>query len=751
MNAMMGPSVVRSRRSAKVQWVATTLLAILLASRAIIAWSLESPDQHAARIESLLTDEERIQLLHGIMPIAAFFPNKPPPPPGVPITAGYVRGVERLGIPDLLETDASLGVANPLQLRVGDTATALPAGLALAATFDTALVEQCGVAIGAEARHKGFNVLLGGGVNLTRDPHNGRNFEYLGEDPWLAGSMAGAAVSGIQSQQVISTVKHFAVNDQETLRTSLDAHLDERALRESDLLAFQFAIERGHPGAVMCAYNFLNQEPACGSDTLLNQVLKKDWKYPGFVMSDWGAVADVSYLSDGLDQESGAQLDSQVWLDRPLAEALSAGRIAQSRVHDSVRRILRSMYATRLDQATPVPTIDAAAHGALAGQAAAEGIVLLKNEGALPLNPELKSILVVGGHADIGVLSGGGSSQVTPNGPASTILPVGGGGIMGLLARQLYMPSSPVRALRRQLTHTRVDFSSGYDIAGSAALATHVDAVIVFATQWQMEGVDAGSLDLPEGQDQLISALAAANPNIVVVLETGNPVRMPWLAGVRAVVEAWYPGQEGGHAIADVLTGAVNPSGRLPITFPVDASQLPRATVPGLGEPELTRLTLDYTEGADVGYRWFARTGQTPLFPFGHGLSYSHFEFDDLRVRPLAHHPLTVSATWRVRNTSTRGGVTTPQLYLVSQAGTPTRRLVAFQRVDVVVGGERRVETSIDPRLLARWDVASHAWLIPPGRYRFALGDSAEQLGASVEIDLKTARFDDQGRPVTVH
>jgi len=725
------------------------LLSVLL--QGAVAVATEGPEQRAMKVEQALTDAERVQLMHGIMPIAAFFPNSPPPPADVPITAGYIPGIERLGIPSLLETDASLGVANPIQLRPGDTATALPSGLAMAATFDETLIGRCGVVIGREARAKGFNVLLGGGVNLTRDPHNGRNFEYLGEDPWLAGSLAGAAIAGVQSQQVLSTVKHFAVNDQETLRTSLDVRLDEASLRESDLLAFEFAIERGQPGAVMCAYNFLNQEPACGSDALLNQVLKRDWRYPGFVMSDWGAVADVSYLTEGLDQESGSQLDNRVWFDRPLEEALSTGRIAHERVRDAVRRILRSIYTIGLDHPTAVPLLDLVAHGELARQAAAEGIVLLRNDGILPLSKELHSILVVGGHADIGVLSGGGSSQVTPNGPSSTILPVGGGGIMGLLARQLYMPSSPLRALRRQLNSTRVEFASGYDRTLAAALAARADVVIVFATKWQMEGVDAGSLELPEGQDALINALADANPNLVVVLETGNPVLMPWLSRTRAVLEAWYPGQEGGLAIADVLTGAINPSGRLPMTFPVEADQLPRATVPGLGEPERTALTLAYVEGADVGYRWYVRTGQKPLFAFGHGLSYSRFETDAMTVSTKAGNPMSVSASWRVRNTGSRAGATTSQLYLTSRAGVPVRRLVGFHREELQPGADGKIAVSIPPRLLAHWDIASHAWVVPPGRYRFALGESAESLGASVEIILNAARFDDQNKSLPVH
>jgi beta-glucosidase len=294
-----------------------------------------------------MTDAERFQLLHGVMPLP--LPGLPPPPASVKPTAGYIAGIPRLGIPDLLETDASLGVTNPLQLRSGDVATAMPPGLALASSFDPQLAELAGSTVGAEVRAKGFNVLLGGGVNLARDLRNGRNFEYLGEDPLLAGTLAGAAIAGTQSQGVVSTVKHFALNDQETLRQSLDARIDEAGLRESDLLAFQLAIERGQPGSVMCAYNKVNGYDACGNNWLLNEVLKSDWKYKGWVMSDWGAVHDVSYFGKGLDQQSGEQLDAKVWFDSPLQQEVTAGGIRATMRSGrlSHRGVLLSRYLNR--------------------------------------------------------------------------------------------------------------------------------------------------------------------------------------------------------------------------------------------------------------------------------------------------------------------------------------------------------------------------------------------------------------------
>jgi beta-glucosidase len=644
--------------------------------------------------------------------------------------------VPRLGIPDIIESDASLGVVNPRQLRPGDVATALPSGLALASSFDAAAAQEAGALIGQEARAKGFNVLLGGGVDLVRDPRNGRNFEYLGEDPLLAGTMAGAAVAGTQSQGVVSTVKHFAVNDQETLRQTLDVRIDEAALRESDLLAFEIAIERGQPGAVMCAYNKVQGDYSCGSDYLLNRVLKGDWGYKGWVMSDWGAVHDVSYLLKGLDQQSGEQLDSQVWFDAPLKAEFAAGHVPAERVADAVRRILRSLYAVGADKPQATAPIDYAAHAQAARRIAAEGLVLLKNDGELPLASEPGRVLVVGGHADAGVLSGGGSSQVTPYGGPPLFVPIGARGSSGAFQRALYMPSSPLKALQNALPKAQIDFESGYDIESAVARAAHADRVIVFATQWQTEGYDHASIALPEGQDALIEALAKANPNVTVVLETGNPVKMPWLHAVKAVLEAWYPGQEGGAVIADALTGTVNPSGHLSVSFPTDETQLARVSIPGLGLPTGAMATTNYTEGADVGYRWYAARNLQPLFVFGFGLSYASFEFSQLELKLSRSHHSTVAASFSVRNTSARSGATVPQLYLVSAAGKQCLRLVGFQRVELPPQASSSVALQIDPRMLARWDAVAHHWRISSGTYEFALGHSAGELGPSVKLHL---------------
>jgi beta-glucosidase len=698
---------------------------------------IQDSDIRAAATEGRMTEAERLQLLRGIMALPLPLAGSLPIPKGVKFTAGYVKGIERLGIPDILETDASLGVVNPLQLRPGDVATAMPSGLALASTFDVDLAFRDGATIGAEARAKGFNVLLGGGVNLTRDPRSGRNFEYLGEDPLLAGTIAGEAIRGTQTQGVVSTVKHFALNDQETQRHTLDANINESALRESDLLAFEIAIEKGQPGAVMCAYNKVNGNYACGNEYLLNQVLKHDWGYKGWVMSDWGAVNDVSYFSKGLDQQSGSQIDRQVWFDEPLRAEIAAGHVPKKSVSDAVRRILRSLYAVGADRPVPEANIDYAAHAEVARQVAAQGMVLLKNDGVLPLSADTKTIQVIGGHADLGVLSGGGSSQVTPFGAEAIVMPVGAPGRMGLFARALYMPSPPLKALQKALPNAKIDFESGYDVESAVAAASRAEVVVVFATQWQTEGYDHASMDLPEGQAALISAVSKANPNTIVVLETGNPVKMPWLSNVKAVLEAWYPGEVGGNAIADILTGAVNPGGHLPITFPMDESQLPRASIPGFDLPEGSAATADYTEGGAVGYRWYAARRLQPLFPFGFGLSYTRFEFTQLRVDTSKAHHLDISASFTVKNSGQHAGAAVPQLYLVSAAGKSQSRLVGFSRLALSPTENRSVHVTLDPRLFAHWDAVNNRWQIDAGRYEVALGSSATVLGEHVELMLR--------------
>ena len=703
-----------------------------------------TPDERAALAVAAMSLQEKIGLLHGTMalPLPGATTAQAALPDGAIAAAGYIAGVARLGIPALRETDASLGVTNPLGTRAGDVATALPAGLALAASFDPQLAYRAGALVGAEAHAKGFNVLLGGGMDLTRDPRNGRNFEYLGEDPLLAGIMAGEEVRGTQDQHVISTVKHFALNANETNRQTLDARIDPAALRESDLLAFEIAIERGAPGAIMCAYNRVNGQYACGNGWLLDQVLKHDWGYPGWVMSDWGAVHEVNDALAGLDQESGQQLDGQVFFGAPLLAAVAGGAIPASRIDDMTRRILRSMFAVGVLEHPPQPRpIDYPAHAATALEIARQGIVLLKNEGdLLPLSAGLKRIAVIGGQAQVGVLSGGGSAQVLPSNGAPIIVPIGGRGAMVSYRNAYYLPSAPLAAMQAAAPRSELVFDSGNFPADAAALAASADVAVVFATRHELEGYDVPNLTLPNGQDALIAAVAAANPRTIVVLETGNPVAMPWIDHVQAVLAAWYPGQEGGRAIADILFGAVNPSGRLPMTFPINDAGTMRPLLPNLGVEPGVPVSVSYAEGADVGYRWYAQRAVKPLFAFGHGLSYSSFRYQGLKVRGGR----TLKVRFEVRNTGTRDGADVPQVYLTHALGRAQLRLIGFQRLQLKAGQTRRVELTIDPRLLGHFDEARRRWVVGAGTYQICVARSAaDPVLAGV---AKLARLDWQNR-----
>ncbi len=727
-----------------MRMAAAAATAVLIAAAAgAAAPAPADADARAAASERQMTDAERTVLLHGIMALP--FDGEPLPADAVP-GSGYVPGIARLGIPALMETDASLGVSYVSGVR-NDGATALPSGMAMAATWDPELLRAGGAMIGGEARAKGFNVMLAGGVNLLRDPRNGRNFEYLGEDPWLAGTLAGAAVAGIQSNHIISTVKHFALNDQETARHFLDVHIDDAAARESDLLAFQIAIERGQPGAVMCAYNQVRGAYACGNDYLLNQVLKRDWGYKGWVMSDWGAVNGLDFALEGLDQQSAAQIDDQVYFGAPLQAAAAADPAYARRVADMNRRILRSIYAAGLDARPPVRgPIDFKANGEVAERVARAGIVLLRNQAnTLPLASTVKRIAVIGGYADSGVLSGGGSSQVQGEGGPAVSRPYGGGGFFASLLGENYHRSVPLAAIRARVPQAEVTFRNGRYVADAVIAAHQADVAIVFATQWMTEGLDAPDLSLPDGQDALIAAVAAANPRTIVVLETGGPVLLPWLERTAAVLEAWYPGARGAEAITAVLFGDENPSGRLPATFPAVLEQLPRPALPGADtvEPDFQgkgrpgqRLEVDYgIEGADVGYRWFARTGRKPQFAFGFGLSYTTFATSPLELSVGKD----VVAECSVSNTGRRAGAEVVQVYLVSANGAATRRLVGYQRVPLAPGESRAVRLVIDPRLIGAW--SGDGWRIARGTYGFAIGRSAEDLDTPVAVALRERRW----------
>lgn len=699
-----------------------------------------SADRRAELLVTQMTLDEKIAMLHG--PMALPFGPAPLPEGAIP-AAGFIPGNARLGIPALIETDASLGVTNPGFVRgQKDMSTALPSGLLLAATFNPDISRRGGAMVGTEARAKGMNVQLAGGVNLLRDPRAGRNFEYLGEDPLLAGTLAGAQIAGVQSTGMVSTIKHFSINGQDHKRMTADSVIGEAAHRESDLLAFQIAIEQGDPGSVMCAYNLVNGIYACENAQLLNKTLKQDWGYKGWVMSDWGAVHSVEAIQNGLDQQSGEQLDKQVWFDKPLKEAIAAGKIPEARVTDATRRILRAMFANGLFDKPPVKgEIDFAAHGKIAQAQAEQGIVLLKNSGdILPLASTAGRIAVIGAHVEAGVPGGGGSSQVgspyRQSSFAPRSVPFGGEGLIGSFWNTVFHPSSPLTAIRERMGggdkgRAAVSFNNGAYPEAAAASAKAADLAIVFVYQPSAEGDDVADMSLPFGQDALIDAVVAANPNTIVVLQTGNPVRMPWADKVKGVVQAWYSGNRGGEAIARVLFGEVNPSGRLPLTWPVDESQLPRPAIPGWGEPDDTKVRVDYDiEGSDVGYRWFARENKAPRYWFGYGLSYTRFT----QAKPVIRGGRTVTASVDVTNSGRVAGSEVVQLYLEATPGGAKRRLLGYQRIDLQPGETRRVTLTADPRLLASFDAAAGMWRIAPGSYRVGFGKDAGAVTDTVAV-----------------
>jgi beta-glucosidase len=696
----------------------------------------------AAALVKAMTLQEKLTYIHGL------FPNKIDPRPAdmVP-SAGYVPGVPRLGIPTLRESDASLGVANQMNLRTDDVATALPSGLATAATFDPKLAYAGGAMAGAEARAKTFNVLLAGGVNLTRDAWNGRNFEYLGEDPLLAGTLVAAAIRGVESNHIVSTVKHFALNAQETGRTILDARIDEAALRESDLLAFEIAVKDGRPGSVMCAYNKVNGDWACENRFLLTKILRDDWKYPGWVMSDWGGVhSTVKAATAGLDQESGQELDKEIYFGAPFAAAVANGTIPVARLDEMVRRILTGVIASGLyDDPSPpaVQPIDYAAHADVTQRVAEASMVLLKNQGnVLPLAKRAQKIVLIGGHADVGVLSGGGSSQVRSVGGVPIEIPLTSGAAMSFV-RVTYHNSSPLKAIRALAPGAQISYVDGKDPAAAAAAARDADIAIVFATQWATEAEDNRDIALPDNQDALIDAVAAAQAKTVVVLETGGPVLMPWIDRVPAVVEAWYPGQRGGEAIARILFGDVDATGRLPMTFPRASAQLPRpgpigleslkndaASNVGSGTAEpVASFDVDYKEGANVGYRWYVAQNSQPLFAFGYGLNYARVNYAKARFTGGAKPGVTVAIT----NQSDRATVAVPQLYVTLPDGSPLR-LAGWSREALAPHETRTVTISADPRVLTRWQAGR--WRQAAGSYKLTLATDAAHPLQSASVAL---------------
>lgn len=698
-----------------------------------------SAEARAKALVKAMTQDEKLQLVYSYYAIPNG-PKKLPVPKGALGSAGYVPGISRLNIPAQQITDAGLGVANPGQVRPGDAATSLPSGQILSGTFDPKLAYEAGKMTGAEAFHRGFNVLLGGGVVLARDPRIGRNFEYLGEDPILAGNIVAEQVKGVQSQHVVSTVKHLAFNNIETNRKKIDMKVGEKEGRESDLLAFEIAIKKGNPGSIMCAYNKVNGDYACENSYLL-QLPKKEWGYQGYVMTDWGGGhSTVKAANAGLDQESAAdQFDNKIYFGKDLKEAIAKGEVPQSRLDNMVYRILYGFFQVGAYDHTAIKSTQAEnvkAHEAISQKIAENGIVLLQNKkNTLPLVKSLKTVAIVGGKADQGVLSGGGSSQVTARGGNITEKT----GMQTWPGPASYFPSSPMKAIQAIIPDAKVQFADGSKIGEAVELARKSDVTIIFATKWSAESFDNADLSLPDNQNQLIEAVAKTGKPVVVVLETGNPVEMPWLNNVDAVVEAWFPGTSGGQAIANILFGNVNPSGRLSITWPKSLSQVPYPTIKNAGQrwneddpvkedkPDLSGITtfnLD-VDKANVGYRWYQDKKITPLYPFGYGLSYTTFKYTKITLNNnLSAKKPTMTAAVTVENTGKKDGADAVQIYGTMPNGN-TSRLLGFDKVVLKAGESKTVNIALDLQAIASYDVKVHHWELPAGIYIIAVKPNA--------------------------
>jgi beta-glucosidase len=673
-----------------------TLSALIIVMFVSVNVAAQNYDQRAREIVGKMTLDEKLSQLHGIHDDAHY---------------RYVPPVPRLGIPAFQITNGPVGAGpgSTRPPRVQAPATALPSPIALAATWDRSLARQHGVINGAESKAIGNGLVEAPTINVVRLPQNGRTFEGYGEDPYLAGELSVSNIEGIQSQGVIANVKHYVANNQETDRFVVNEEIDERTMREIYLPAFEASIRLGHSASLMCAYPRINGTFNCENGLLLNDILKKEWQFDGFVTSDFGAVhSTIPSAMAGLDLE----MPTGKYFGDDLKAAVESGKVPMSVIDDKLVRRFRTMMRFGVFDHPPQPQpIPAKENGAQSRAIAEQGMVLLKNsDGLLPLNAsKLKSIALIGPLAAKAVTGGGGSSHVIP----------------------LYTVDPPEGIRARAGSAVNVTFNDGADIAQATNLARSADVAIVMVGTVDREGIDH-LIVLGGNQDQLVEAVASANPRTVVVLKTGSAVLMPWIDKVSTILEAWYPGEEDGNAVANVLFGVVNPSGKLPLTFPRALEDLPANTpaqYPGVDG------TAHYSEGVFVGYRHFDAKNIAPLFPFGHGLSYTTFAYTNLKISPGATtgvKPATVVVEADVRNSGKVAGAEVVQFYLglpgSSAVPQPPKQLKGFQKVSLKPGASAHVRFTVDARALSYWDVGSHAWKIAPGSYGVLVGSTSRDI-----------------------
>ena len=698
---------------------------------------LDASQPVETRVEDLLsrlTLEEKVSILHADSKFTT-------------------AAIPRLGIPRRWLSDGPHGVREDVGPdtwavagHTDDFATAMPAGICLAATWNPDLGYSEGETIGQEARQRGKDIMLGPGVNILRTPLCGRNFEYLGEDPFLAGVMASGYIRGAQSQDIASCVKHFALNNQEFERDSINVELDERALREIYLPAFKAAVQAGGVWTVMGAYNRFRGGHCCHNDYLLNTILKGEWGFNGLVMSDWAGVHDTREAAlNGLDLEMGTEKKyGDFFLAKPYRDGLQGGEFPMAGLDEKVRRNLRVMFATHVLDADRKPgSLNTAAHQAVARRVAEEGIVLLKNENhTLPLNAaKIKTIAVIGENATRLQAHGGQSSEIKA---FYEITPLAG--ILNRVDRQVVVtyamgydgPAASARSTRPQTAGAPFPAA---ELADRAVVAAKTADVVIYIgglnhdLGQDCESRDRKDMKLPYGQDELLQKIVAANPKTIVVLE-GTMVEMDaWLDKVPAVLQAWYPGMEGGNALARVLFGDVNPSGKLPATFPKKLSDSPAHTFGASGYPGVNG-TVTYSEGLLIGYRWFDTKNIEPQFPFGFGLSYTTFEYSNLRLTPTE---TGVTAEFEIRNTGKVAGAEVAQLYIQPEHPSvvrPLKELKAFKKVFLKPGETQKLSLSLGQNAFAFYSPEQKSWVAERDAYKICLGSSSRDLWLESEFKL---------------
>jgi beta-glucosidase len=691
---------------------------------------------------SLMTLEEKVAMCHAQSKFSSF-------------------GVPRLGIPEIWMSDGPHGVRQEIDWDnwgpagwTNDSCTAFPALTCLAATFDPQMAAIYGKAIGEEARYRKKDVLLGPGVNIYRTPLNGRNFEYMGEDPFLASKMAVPYIQGVQQNGVAACVKHFALNNQEQWRGHINVEVSDRALYEIYLPAFKAAVTEGKAWSLMGAYNKFRGQHCCHNDLLLNKILKGDWKFDGAVISDWGGVHNtVEAANNGMDIEMGSWTDGmrtskksaydQYYLADPYLKGLREGEFSKDVLDDKVRRILRMSFRTTMNTTRPLGSFASPEHAAVSRKIGEQGIVLLKNETKLlPIQPEkLKRVVVVGQNATRSMTKGGGSSEL-----------------------KVKHEVSPLEGLKNVLgTNVQVDYTLGYASSESVKwretpsplnadslrqtavnMAKGADLVIYIGglnknQNQDSEGEDRKSLNLPFGQDQLIAELSAANKNIVVVNISGNAVAMPWIAQVPAILQAWYLGSEAGNAIASVLTGATNPSGKLPFTFPVKLTDNSAHAFDHMSYPGDT-INEIYRDDILVGYRWYDTKKIEPLFPFGYGLSYTTFKMDKASVDKKKYAKTdVVKLTVPVTNNGSVAGAEVIQVYMTDNEASvqrPEKELKGFAKVQLKAGETKQVTIELPVADWAFYSEKEKGWLLEPGKFTLQVGNSSRAISQKLEVTV---------------